>query len=289
MRSVERAARVCQALLRSGREGRRVTELSQELHLHKTTVVRLLQTLVAIGVVRKSERTEHYACEPTVWLNLIYGLRDLMSAGEMVQRIVDELAEETGETVLLGVPDLEGGRMKGIAFALSPQPIRVDLGRGSTPPMHAVAAGKAYLSTLSEEELSQWMASGLTASTPHTVTDPEMFRQELARARERGYAISREGQIAGTGGIGVPVSDDSGRATAALQVATPLERLTEPNIERWGPLLKEAAEKVAHVLYMSPLGRDEANVLAEAGAGDSADEVEPQVDETPLQKHYPTV
>jgi IclR family acetate operon transcriptional repressor len=289
VRSVERAARVWQALLRSGRKGRRVTELSQELDLHKTTVVRLLQTLVAIGVVRKSESTEHYACEPTIWLNLIYGLRDLMSAGEMVQRIVDELAEQSGETVLLGAPALEGRGMKTIAFALSPQPIRVDLRRGSTAPMHAVAAGKAYLSTVSEEELSQWMASGIAASTPHTVTDPEMLRQELARARERGYAITREEQIAGTGGIGVPVSDDCGRATAALQVATPVERLTEANIERWGPLLKEAAEKIGHVLYLSALGRNEVNVLAEGGAGDSADEVETQVGETPLQKRYPTV
>lgn len=289
MRSVERAARVWQALLRSGREGRRVTELSQELHLHKTTVVRLLQTLVAIGVVRKSESTEHYACEPTIWLNLIYGLRDLMSAGEMVQRIVDELAEETGETVLLGAPDLEGRGMKTIAFALSPQPIRVDLGRGATAPMHAVAAGKAYLSTLSEEELSQWMASGLAASTPHTVTDPEMLRQELARARERGYAITREEHILGTGGIGVPINDDCERTTAALQVATPLERLTEANIERWGPLLKEAADRIAHVLYMSALARDEANVLAEGVTGDSADEGEVHPGGTSLQKDYPTV
>lgn len=289
MRSVERAARVWQALLRSGREGRRVTELSQELDLHKTTVVRLLQTLVAIGVVRKSESSEHYACEPTIWLNLIYGVKDLMSAAEMVQRIVDELAEQSGETVLLGIPAREGGRMKMIAFALSPQPIRVDLGPGSTAPMHAVAAGKAYLSTLSEEELSQWMASGFAASTPHTVRDPEMLRQELARARERGCAISREGQIVGTGGIGVPIRDDCGRARAALQVATPLERLTAANIERWGPLLKEAAEKIAHVLYISALGRDEANLLAEGGAGDSADEVEAHVGETPLQKRYPTV
>ena len=289
VRSVERAARIWQALLRSGRRGKRVTELSQELSLHKTTVVRLLQTFVAIGVVRKDEKTDHYTCEPLIWLNLIYGLKDLIAPAHTVQTIVDELATESGETVLLGSPDLDGGTMRSVIFALSPHPIRVDLGRESAGPLHAIAAGKAYLSELSDEDLTEWTASGLTACTPRTITDPEALRKDLAQARERGYAITREEHIPATAGMGVPIRSDRDQVTAALQLATPVERMTEENVERWEPMLKRAAQQIARVLYLThamPAPRETPGGL---GAGESANGVEGGEGETALRKRYPMV
>jgi len=289
VRSVERAARIWQALLRSGTQGKRVTELSQELSLHKTTVVRLLQTFVAIGVVRKDEKTDHYMCEPLIWLNLIYGLNDLIAPVQTVQTIVDELAAESGETVLLASPDLDGGSMRTVVFALSPHPIRVDLGRESAGPLHAIAAGKAYLSALSDDDLTAWTASGLTACTPRTITDPEALRKDLARARERGYAITREERMPAAAGMGVPIRSDRDQVTAALQLATPVERMTDENIERWGPMLKRAAQQIARVLYLTHAVRPSGERPGDLGAGESANGVEGTNAETALRKRYPIV
>lgn len=262
VRSVERAARILQALLWAAPRGMRVTELSRELDLHKTTVVRLLRTLQGLNLVRKDARTERYTWEPLTWVTMLNKIRSLVSPFEAVQGILDDLAQSAGETVLVGYPDASGRNMGIAGRALPDKAIRVDPGPYRMPPMHCTAAGKAYLTGMSDLDLATWADGGLTALTEHTITSPTKLLADIAKARERGYAVTREECILRTAGVGVPVRDDTERIVGALQLCVPIESATQKNIEGWAAFLSESTRKLTQVIYAAGPGeaywRDEA-------------------------------
>ena len=288
VRSVERAARILQALLLAAPRGMRVSELSRELDLHKTTVVRLLRTLQGLKLVRKDEGGECYTWEPLTWVTMLNKIRSLVSPVEAVQGILEDLARSAGETALIGSPDPSGRNMGITGRALPDKVIRVDPGPYRTPPMHCTAAGKAYLTGMPDLDLKRWADGGLTALTEHTITSPTKLLADIAKARERGYAVTRQECILRTAGVGVPVRDDSGRVVGGLQLCAPIESATQKNIERWAAFLSESTRKLTQVIYAAGPGeaywRDEARpgVALRAEGGEVRREQSP----TPPRRRY---
>jgi DNA-binding IclR family transcriptional regulator len=243
-----------QALFVAAPRGMRVSELSRQLGLHKTTVLRLIRTLQGLNLVRKDERSECYAWEPMAWLTMLDSIKRPASPADAVQAILDELVEAAGETALLGCPDPSGRNMGIIARSVSHKAIRVDPGPHRMPPMHCTAAGKAYLTRFSVADLRRWSEAGLSALTEHTITSAERLVEDIAEAGKRGYAVTREECIPGTAGVGVPVTDDAGTVVAALQVCVPAEALTERDTFRWAKLLTDSAKRITQVLYVGGPG-----------------------------------
>lgn len=131
-----------QALLAAAPRGTRVSELSREIGLHKSTAVRLLRTLQGLNLLRKEERTECYVWEPLTWVTVLSSIRSLVSPAEAVQDILDELARAAGETALLGYPDPSGRNMGITARSVPDKAVRVNPGPYRMPPMHCTAAGR---------------------------------------------------------------------------------------------------------------------------------------------------
>ncbi len=248
VRSVERAVRILGSLLVAP-EGRQLSDLSRELGLHKTTVLRLLRTLVASGMVAREAANDRYRWEPMSWLAAAFRLDHLRSQPQQVQEILRQLAQASGETAGLGIPDIFRRETPLVATALSGHPVQVDPRVSPSLPMHAVAAGKCYLAGLPPAELEAWMGQGLPAATPHTITSPQRLREELAQVRRQGYALSRQEGLLGACGLAVPVVNASGKVVAGLGLAVPLARFTERNIRRWLPLLRAAADQLGRRLY----------------------------------------
>jgi DNA-binding IclR family transcriptional regulator len=89
--------------------------------------------------------------------------------------------------------------------------------------------------------------------TGHTIVIPKMFVDELARVRERGYAISIDEGELGLSSIGVPIRDQpEGEVIAAISTAGPTGRLLGDH-------------ETHHVRLMLNAGRQLTNALA-AGA-----------------------
>lgn len=220
VRSVERATRIVQALV-GAPEGRCLVELSEELGLHKTTVLRLLHTLVSLRVVDRDPADDRYFWNPITWLPIATRAGEMTSRAETVRLVLEQLAEATGETAAIGLPDL---------------------------PMHSVAAGKCYLAALPAAELGEWMKAGLPATTEHTITSRKRLREELARARRRGYAVSREEGLSGACAVAIAVVNPRGRPIGAVGITAPRERFSDAHIRRWLPRLRAAAEEIAGLL-----------------------------------------
>ena len=160
VRSVERAALIMELLLGAGTEGKRVTELSRDLGLHKTTVVRLLQTLVSLGAVRKDEEANRYCWEPLAGVALVSQARDILSSTDVVQAVLRELASASGETAYVGRLDVRGREVTMAAVAHPQRSGWVHLAVGNRFPAHATAAGKICLAYMSSAEVDEWVKSG---------------------------------------------------------------------------------------------------------------------------------
>ena len=252
VRSVERATRIMETLLIAGPRGRRVSELSRELDLHKTTVVRLLHTLLVLGVVRRDAERNSYSWDTLTWLCLGSSMRDAIRGASALHDALRDVARRLEESVVLARPDSSERNMRVVSVAFPEDRLRVYEHCRDSAPMHVVAAGKAYLSGKSEAELDEWLPESLPKFTEHTITSPKKLREEILRCREVGYAVCRDEYNADESGLAVPIEDEHGAVFAALDLGAATKEMTDENIGRWVPDLQRASKKVSLLLCTIP-------------------------------------
>jgi IclR family KDG regulon transcriptional repressor len=135
-------------------------------------------------------------------------------------------------------------------------------GRPSTSG-HRIAAnctanGKTLLAHLPEDELERLLDGWeLEGRTPHSITDPDTLRKDLATIRRRGYAENiNEGEM-GVCSVSAPIRDRTGRVAAAVSVVGPATRLNRTSLRAFAALVIETAEAISHRLgYRPGLTRD---------------------------------
>jgi IclR family transcriptional regulator, acetate operon repressor len=100
-------------------------------------------------------------------------------------------------------------------------------------PMHAMANGKAILSTLSNDEIERVMAGRMPALTTHTLKSMPALIAEVEEVRRIGYAYDREEHAPGVCAIAVPIAV-RGLPTHAVSVAMPSNRFEEslPSVQK---------------------------------------------------------
>jgi DNA-binding IclR family transcriptional regulator len=251
---VERAAGIMGSLFAAGPRGRRVADLSEELELHKTTVVRLLRTLVAVGLVRKQGDTNRYCWDPFMWMAVVSGAREMASRADTVQRALTELAEETGQIAALARPDAERLSVSFVAVAYPRAIQTVHWHLGTAWPAHLTASGKVLLAEMSEEELDEWIERAQEMAEGQRSISPKSLHREIARCRKLGYGVKRGGGAV-NGGVAVAVRDQRGDAVGAVALTVPLEMVTPDRIRGWVPRLRDASAELSCILCVSPEGR----------------------------------
>ena len=220
IQSVERAANILKAL---GGGSRRlgVSELSDQLGLAKGTVHGLLRTLEAHGLVEQDPETDKYQLGATL-LRLGNSYLDTSELRSRALRWSERLAENTGESVRVGVPHGHGVLV--VHHVFRPDNSLQILEVGAVLPLHASASGKALLAFDHDLE-TEVLAGDLPRLTGRTVTGKAALRTQLAKVRERGYALEREEAVIGDAGVAAPIFDRRGDAVGTIGLSGPVERL----------------------------------------------------------------
>ena len=78
---------------------------------------------------------------------------------------------------------------------------------------------------MAEGRLDRALAAPMEQFTPHTFTDPDALRADLAAIRARGYAIDGEEKNLGMRCIATPVFDVNQEAVAGISVSGPISRV----------------------------------------------------------------
>lgn len=101
---------------------------------------------------------------------------------------------------------------------------------GAAHPCHCTAAGKLFLSCLSDEELEQWLSRNpLLPYTKNSLTDPEELKKELQRIRERGYATMYAELTDNEAVVSIPVHEKDGRIDFAVNFSVAVSRFSDIN------------------------------------------------------------
>jgi len=138
------------------------------------------------------------------------------------------LADDCGETVVLGLYDRDRFEMMFAAEALPSTPfaLRYVIQLDSWIPVYAGATGLAILAFLPNSQIQMIIRStGLRAITNKTITSPDSLIKELRATRNRGYAISRGQRMPDAGAIAAPVFSSFGDVIGDIVITLPKQRL----------------------------------------------------------------
>jgi acetyl-CoA synthetase len=150
------------------------------------------------------------------------GLEELTSVAEESSQFadglsgtVDELFLRTRKRSYLGV--VRAGRIEITTFRGRQGVPRIPgLSNEIRDSAHALAMGKVVLALLDANGLSRYVARGLKAFTPQTITSAQELAAELERVAAEGFAVDREEFDSNFCCIAAPIFDDRGRFAAVL-------------------------------------------------------------------------
>ncbi|CAN7332038.1 IclR family transcriptional regulator domain-containing protein [Variovorax sp. LjRoot178] len=247
-------------------EGLAQSELAEQLDLPRTTVYRLLATLVARGLVRRDPLRKVYCLGFRCFemARQAYAMPDLVAAAALELRALRDL---TGETSYLAT--LDGREVISLERCDGAHSQRSAAALGQRKPVHCTSQGKAILSAMPDEARDAIVRDAvLKPLTPLTITDRRRLQAELRITRARGYAIDDEEIVLGVRCVGAPVVDAAGQVRGAISVAGPAYRLTRARLELLGPEVADAARRVGAQLQLAgtdPTPSTEAAVTALPG------------------------
>ena len=246
--TVRNAARLLK-VFRSREADLGVSELARRLGLGKSTVHRMLTTLVAEGLIEQNPRTGGYRLG-IVMFELGQAVRVHMDLHAAVGPVLGELRAQTGESSQVGV--LDGHEVVYVDRMESAHSLRLFTETGRRVPVHCTSSGKVLLAYLPEVRRQAVLrAAPLEALTPHTITDRSQLAAELDRVRRRGWAEAVNEREVGVASIAAPVRDISGEVVAAISIGVPLARCSVMALRRLAPVIMEAAEAASRRLGWS--------------------------------------
>lgn len=251
VQSVERSLRILDMLQETDADpvlrdrGVTVQVLAADLAVHKTTVLRLLNTLVDGGYAAPSPAGGHgYVVGPAL-------RRDGALPGsverfrDLAHPILEQLVDATGECAHAAVAD--GGRVLVIDDVETDKPLRVVPGSGRHVALHCTSAGKVMLAWGLAE-----LPETLPGHTARTITNPDALRAHLDDVRARGWAFDDEENDSHTRCISAPVFDASGKAVGCVGIDAPSVRLTFERLPEAARSVVDAAARVSGAFSRRP-------------------------------------
>ncbi|WP_396655609.1 IclR family transcriptional regulator [Microbacterium sp.] len=242
--SVDRALRLLKLFKDHGEL--RLADARDALGVGQSTAHRLMAMLQYHGFVDQDAVSRMYLAGPAL---LEVGLAAVQNLNlrAVAQPILQQLADESGETVHLGV--LMGTEVLFMDAIESEAALRVSVRIGRQIPAHATSLGKAMLAALPQERVEHlYPDDDLIAVTERTITKRADLFDVLDRVREQGYAENLEEGEPGVGSIAVAVRD-GGTLIGGLSIAAPRSRIRKAERDRFAALLIDAAAELVTALH----------------------------------------
>lgn len=210
-----------------------VSDLARSLDANLSAVQRAIQTLADEGWIRPAPG------KPVRWelTAHIHSVAQRALGGHDLRRrahgALEALREETGESVLLNVPD--GGKFVVIDVLDSPHYLRISAPVGLIVPAKASATAWALLPYMTPDQQVEYLGEPPDAA----------MLAHFADTVARGYAISMGDVVPGSTNIAAPVFEFDGRPIGAVLISAPNDRATEDDYARLGELVASTARRLS--------------------------------------------
>ncbi len=245
IQSVERALKILDLFDEYNTE-LRITDISERLSLHKSTVHSLLKTLRKYHYIEQDPETGKYRL----------GLK-LFERGHFVARSMDlravsrdhlvELSKKTGRTVHLVILDGQEGVYIDKVESASATVLYSRIGR--RVPIHTSAVGKVLVAFKEPQEIENLLKGyQFVSRTPNSITDEKTFLEELAIVRERGYALDLQENEPGVCCVALPIRNHTGQVVAAISTSSAASNFSDLELEQIVQSMKETTDKISEKL-----------------------------------------
>lgn len=220
-----------------------ITEVAAKLKLHKSIIHRLMATLCYYHYLEKEPETDKYRVgQKAFQLGTAY--MNMSSLIEQSQASLTEMVNESGNDAHLGVLD-QGS----VIYLLNLEPARSYRNYtsfGTRNMVHFTALGKCLAAWKNENEiLAIIKKEGMPTRTPHTITDPKLFLEELQQVRQQGYAVDYDESLMGARCLGAPIFDYSGGVVASISMSGSKETIPEKQMKEMIRILKKHARLIS--------------------------------------------
>lgn len=223
IQAVENASNIIDYLAEHGAVG--AAELGESMDIPQSTAFIYLKSLYECGYLTKTNGEYRLALRFLERGARVRREYDIYNIGK---EEIDKLGETTGEVANLGVEE-EGLRVLMYSSEGS-DAVYDDSITGNHTHMHLVSLGKAILSAMTEDRVTEIINRyGLPQATQHTITDREELWTEIERINEQGYAVEDEEHWEDIRAVAVPICLDS-TVHGAISVSGPKTRFDEERI-----------------------------------------------------------
>ncbi|CRK85053.1 IclR family transcriptional regulator [Neobacillus massiliamazoniensis] len=242
VKSVDRALTII-SLVSKRKEGMGVTELAANLDLNKSSIFRLLSTLVDHGFIEQNPETKKYRLGYK-YLELSSMLLESIDLRTQAKPFLEELESQFNEVIHLTVYDQ--GEVIYIEKLEGSETLRTHSQVGRRAPMHCTAVGKVILAHLPLNEIVDVIDKyGLPKHTEQTITDKDTFFKELGKIRNEGIGREVEENEPGVSCIAAPIFDNMKKITAAVSISGPSIRMTEERLAEIRPIIMDIGKKIS--------------------------------------------
>lgn len=220
VKSLEKGLRVLYAF-RQGGTSLGLGEIAERTGLHPSAAQRFIHTLCRLGYLSRDARTRRYSVAPKLLdFSFIYLCADRLA--EVATPHMIDLGKQCDEAVNLS--QLDGAEIISIV-RMPRRGVRTAAVVGSRRPAFCTSAGRVLLADLPNERTREIIAtSERSPLTPTTHTEVDTIMRHIEAARSDGFAIVDEEFVIGEISVAAAIFDDSGAATAALNIPVPTAR-----------------------------------------------------------------
>jgi len=243
IQALDRAFLILDVIADAGGEAK-LTQIANIAGLNVSTCHHLISTLHNWGYVARGANSRSYVLGSRI-LHLSAACLRQVDLPRRAQSFVDRLNDQTREAVQLAI--MQDTNLVNVLHREARHAVRVDAGLGgNSNAAHATATGKAILAWLPPTELDRIVADkGLTAFTPHTITDIERLKEDLRLTRRNGFAIDREEFQLGVICLGAAIRDHAGAVVGSISVSSPVFRATPEYIHQISVHLISATDELS--------------------------------------------
>jgi IclR family pca regulon transcriptional regulator len=165
-----------------------------------------------------------------------------------VTSFMKEVTQKVGKSCSAAVLDLPD--VVYVARVRVQNVIALNLQIGSRLPAYVTSMGRTLLSSLTEDELDQYLAeTELKAYTRHTETNRVRLKEVILQARADGYSMVDQEYENSLRSLAVPIHNSKGNVVCAMNIGFAAHAdSTEEIYADYLPVLLETAKRIEQVL-----------------------------------------
>lgn len=243
IQSVDRALTLLRHIADNPRKKHTLKDLTTLIEIDKSSVFRLLQTLVAHGLLRQEEG--FYKLGNTIY-TFVSSLYDQEKLFELASPLLQKVADETGHNSHLAIKN--GDKALFVSRKIGGARITANTAVGEMEDLYCTSVGRCLICDYSLEDI-QNLYEGIVLKrfTERTITDLDELYRELQKVKSSGLSIDNEEFEEGVICCAGPVFDYQKRIIAALGVSGPKEAMLNSLVEI-GDNVRNAARKLSVIM-----------------------------------------